>query len=546
MLGKARQYGSHQGQAPHHDPMRQKVNRVSFNIGQRLALGFGILLAMLAAAAFIAALQFKDIGHINERIITLDWRKAEAAGLVNATTRTNARLTMALLITNDADRVQRINQSIDENKRLIDEALATLDQLVYLPKGRELLADIKQKRRLFVASFNKVRGLVSDGQRAQATEVMNNETLPAIDALQAPITALSDFQRQVVTEGNAEVQGRIQQAQTLMYTLAVLGMLAGVFAARLISRSITRPLNQAVDLAQRVAAGDLSSQLDVQGRDELAQLLRALQDMNGSLTQIVSRVRQGSDTISTATSEIASGNLDLSQRTEEQASSLQQIAASLEQLTATVQQNMESGRYANQIASSAADVALKGGGVVSQVVHTMEAINTSSGKIADIIGLIDGIAFQTNILALNAAVEAARAGEQGRGFAVVAAEVRSLAGRSAEAAKEIKSLIETSVGNVQQGCRLVEQAGGTMDEIVVSVRRVADIMSDLTHAAQDQSAGISQISQAMGQMDQVTQGNAALVEQAAAAAQSLEHQARSLVESVNVFKLEDARLLQAA
>ncbi len=546
MLGKTCQHGAHQGQVPHQDPKRQKVNRVSFNIGQRLALGFGIMLAMLAAAAFVAAQQFKDIGHINERIITLDWRKAEAAGLVNATTRTNARLTMALLITDDADRIQRINLSIDQNKRLIDEALATLDQLVYLPKGRALLADIKQKRRHFVASFNKVRGLVSDGQRAQATEVMNNETLPAIDALQAPITALSDFQRQVVTDGNAEVQASIQRAQTLMYTLAALGVLAGVMAARLISRSITRPLNQAVDLAQRVAAGDLSSQVDVRGHDELARLLRALQDMNGSLTQIVSHVRQGSDTISTATSEIASGNLDLSQRTEEQASSLQQIAASLEQLTATVQQNMESGRYANQIASSAADVALKGGGVVSQVVHTMEAINTSSGKIADIIGLIDGIAFQTNILALNAAVEAARAGEQGRGFAVVAAEVRSLAGRSAEAAKEIKSLIDTSVGNVQQGCRLVEQAGSTMDEIVVSVRRVADTMSDLTHAAQDQSAGISQISQAMGQMDQVTQGNAALVEQAAAAAQSLEHQARTLVESVNVFKLEDARLLQAA
>ncbi|WP_290672095.1 methyl-accepting chemotaxis protein [Aquabacterium sp.] len=522
------------------------MKRVSLSIGQRLALGFGLLLAMLALATLIAAHQFNGISRINERIIEQDWRKAEAANLINATTRTNARLTMALLITNDAGQISKINQSIDQNKRLIDEAMATLDHLVYLPKGRALLADIKGKRQHFVASFTKVRKLVADGQRDQATAVMNSETLAAIDDLQAPIAALSELQKQIVTDGNAEAQARIQKAQTLMYTLAVLGVLTGIVAARMISRSITRPLNQAVDLAQRVAAGDLSSQVDVQGHDELARLLRALQDMNGSLTQIVSHVRQGSDTISTATSEIASGNLDLSQRTEEQASSLQEIAASLEQLTATVQQNMESGRYANQIASSAADVALKGGGVVSQVVHTMEAINDSSSKIADIIGLIDGIAFQTNILALNAAVEAARAGEQGRGFAVVASEVRSLAGRSAEAAKEIKSLIETSVGNVQQGCRLVEQAGSTMDEIVVSVRRVADIMGDLTEAAQDQSAGISQISQAMGQMDQVTQGNAALVEQAAAAAQSLEHQARSLVESVNVFKLEDARLLKAA
>ncbi|MBI5927122.1 MAG: MCP four helix bundle domain-containing protein [Aquabacterium sp.] len=522
------------------------MKRISLRIGQRLAIGFGLLLAMLTLATLFAAWQFNSIGQINQRIIEQDWQKAEAANFINATTRTNARLTMALLITDQPSRLADINQRIDQNKALIDGAMARLDKLVYRTDGRALLKDIKDKRRQFVASFSKVRMLVANGQRAQATELMNSETLEAIDALQAPITALSDLQKQIVSESSQLVQGKIQQAQMLMMLLALTGLMAGVAAAQLISRSITRPLDQAVLLAQRVAAGDLSTHIDVQGHDELARLLQALQSMNGSLVQIVRHVRTGSGSISTATSEIASGNMDLSQRTEEQASSLQEIAASLEQLTATVQQNLDSGRYANQIAGSAADVALKGGDVVAQVVQTMDAINESSRKIADIIGIIDGIAFQTNILALNAAVEAARAGEQGRGFAVVASEVRSLAGRSASAAKEIKDLINHSVGNVSEGCKLVEQAGSTMDEIVVSVRRVADIMGDLTSAAKEQSAGISQISQAMGQMDQVTQGNAALVEQAAAAAQSLEHQAKSLVASVDVFKLDESATLLAA
>ena len=522
------------------------MNRISLRIGQRLVLGFGLLLAMLAIATLFAAWQFNDIGQVNQRILDQDWRKAEAANFINATTRTNASLTMALLIADQPARVADINQRINRNKADIDQAMATLDALVSRPAGRTLLSEIKDKRGRFVASFNKVRDLVSQGQLEEARRVMNHETLVAIDALQAPITGLSDLQRQIVTESSQAVQGKIQQARTLMVTLAAAGLLVGVAAARLIARSITGPIDQAVALAQRVAAGDLSTHIDVQGNDELARLLQALQRMNGSLVQIVSNVRTGSTSISTATSEIATGNMDLSQRTEEQASSLQEIAASLEQLTATVQQNLESGHHANRIAASAADVALKGGDVVAQVVQTMDAIHESSRKIADIIGIIDGIAFQTNILALNAAVEAARAGEQGRGFAVVASEVRSLAGRSASAAREIKGLIQQSVGNVSQGCRLVEQAGGTMDEIVVSVRRVADIMHDLTTAAQEQSAGISQINQAMGQMDQVTQGNAALVEEAAAAAQSLAHQARSLVASVDLFKLDEQPALLPA
>jgi len=306
-----------------------------------------------------------------------------------------------------------------------------------------------------------------------------------------------------------------------------------------LTRSITRPLNHAVRLARTVAEGDLTSRIEVSGRDETAELLTALKSMNGNLQNIVHQVRESTETIHTASGEIATGNLDLSSRTEEQASSLEETASAMEQLTSTVRQNADHARQANQLAASASDVAAQGGGVVSDVVQTMGSINESSRKIVDIISVIDGIAFQTNILALNAAVEAARAGEQGRGFAVVASEVRSLAQRSAAAAKEIKGLIDDSVEKVGNGSRLVEQAGITMTEVVDSVRRVTDVVAEISSASQEQSDGIEQVNHAVSQMDQATQQNAALVEQAAAAAQSLRDQANRLSAVVSVFKLDD-------
>ena len=320
-----------------------------------------------------------------------------------------------------------------------------------------------------------------------------------------------------------------------MLTLGGLGVLVGSGLAYWLTVTLTRPIREAVTMARTIASGDLSSTSAPRNQDEGGQLLTALQDMNESLADIVQRVRRGADGMATATSQIAAGNMDLSTRTEQQASALEQTAASMEELADTVKHNFASGQHATELAISAVEVATRGGAVVARVVSTMQAIQLSSNEIADIIGLIDGIAFQTNILALNAAVEAARAGEQGRGFAVVASEVRSLAGRSATAAKQIKDLIGVSVTNVNEGCRLVQQAGGTMDEIVVGVRRVADLMREVTAASQDQTSGIEQVNQAVGQMDQVTQQNAALVEEAAAAAQSLEHQAKSLLQTVNVF-----------
>jgi len=347
--------------------------------------------------------------------------------------------------------------------------------------------------------------------------------------------AADKFRAEIALDAEADYR----EARLTLVVSIVLALILGSIVTYWLVTSITRPLTTAVLIAQTVAAGDLRSQVVVSGKDETAQLLQALKDMNDNLVKIVSEVRSGTDTIATASGEIATGNQDLSSRTEEQAGSLEETAASMEEITATVQKNAENTLQANKLAADASGVALKGGEMVAAVVDTMSAIEQSSHKIVDIIGVIDGIAFQTNILALNAAVEAARAGEQGRGFAVVASEVRTLAQRSATAAKEIKELIGDSVGKISTGTNLVGNAGQTMQEIVVAVAQVAAIMDEITRANREQSAGIDEVNRAVVQMDMVTQQNAALVEQAAAAAESLQDQADSLARAVSVFKLRD-------
>ena len=370
-----------------------------------------------------------------------------------------------------------------------------------------------------------------------ATHELQTVTLVQLALISQYCQDLSDLQNRLAQEDGAQAVAAADWARWIVIATGLIAAALGMGLAWVIPRSITRPLVQAVGVAQSVAQGQLGNAMAIDRSDETGDLLQTLQAMDQSLVQIVTNVRQGSDAIATATTQIATGNLDLSGRTEEQASALEQTTAAMHELSGTVAQNYESVKQASALAETAAQVAMRGGKVVAEVVDTMEAINTSSRKIADIIGIIDSIAFQTNILALNAAVEAARAGEQGRGFAVVASEVRALAGRSADAAKEIKQLISSSVERVGKGTELVNTAGQTMEEAVAAIQRVTTLMTDISAASAEQSSGMGQIGEAVQHLDQTTQQNVALVEELSAAARSLQDQARQQVRTIGVFTL---------
>ncbi|RYE95339.1 MAG: HAMP domain-containing protein, partial [Oxalobacteraceae bacterium] len=426
-----------------------------------------------------------------------------------------------------------VKQSQDLKKRI--------DEMVSSDEERALFARLANVSKLYLSTRADIMKAKEAGSQEEANKHFEQGFLPVSKEYESIVQQLLDLQRKSIDASAQQVDAIAASSRNLLVALAGFVLALSLLCAWRLTVGITRPIGKAAAMARRIADGDLSQDasivVDRTSRDESGQLLLALADMNANLLRIVAQVRTGTETIATASGEIAAGNLDLSARTEQQAGSLEETASSMEELTATVKQNAENARQANQLAISAADVAARGGAVVSEVVVTMESINAASRKIVDIIGVIDGIAFQTNILALNAAVEAARAGEEGRGFAVVASEVRSLAQRSAAAAKEIKDLIGDSVDKVGAGSALVNQAGATMNDVVTSIRRVTDIMAEISAASHEQSAGIEQVNHAIAQMDQVTQQNAALVEEAAAAADSMREQSRQLTLTVSTFRL---------
>jgi methyl-accepting chemotaxis protein-1 (serine sensor receptor) len=518
------------------------MNLRNMSIRTRLSLGFGCLALMVLLVAGYALMllveantQFTSFTKgLNARATmtaqvraAVDERAIAARNLVLVTKATDLAM--------EKEAVVKAHKAVQDNLGALQKMMATSSDVT--EQGRQLVAEIAKVEQAYGPVALAIVDLALNNKREEAITRMNDECRPLLAALIKATNAYvqSADSRTHVLEDSSQTE--FLEHRNLMAGLCIVAVALAVLMGWLITRSVIVPLNQAVAATDRIASGDLSAPIGVFSTDETGQLLNGLQRMQQSLADTVTSVRDSAENVSLASSEIAKGNNDLSERTEQQASALEQTAASMEQLGSTVHHNAENARQAGQLAAAASAVAVKGGDVVSQVVETMKGINDSSRQIADIISVIDGIAFQTNILALNAAVEAARAGEQGRGFAVVASEVRSLAGRSAQAAKEIKELISASVERVGQGSTLVDQAGITMQEIVASVKRVSDIMGEISAASSEQSTGVAQVGDAVNQMDQATQQNAALVEESAAAASRLNSQAAELVQAVAVFRL---------
>jgi methyl-accepting chemotaxis protein len=506
----------------------------------RLLLGFMAMLLMTALLVGIGGFGLsaaqKGLHGITQELIPANNIAVSARSRLIEGQAASAALVASIFSIDD---MKRAKTAWDASQQALDKAMSDFASRAKSPKS---LADLKTFAG-HIAEYRKavepVAAKLQANGYADAQEAFAD--MKAADKAYEPAAALlSGIEATLANTSSTvfqDVNGLINTIFTTLLLAFAVCCVLGLLLAQVLSQSVVAPLNVARDFAQRIAAGDLSNPPPLSGRDEATDMMRALSDMQGSLARIVGDVRESAESIQVASSEVASGNLDLSQRTEQTASNLQQAASSMSELTGTVSQSADSAGTAKQLAGTAAETALRGGEVVARVVSTMDEINSSSKRINDIIGVIDGIAFQTNILALNAAVEAARAGEQGRGFAVVASEVRSLAQRSAGAAKEIKSLIATSVDKVEVGTQLVSNAGSTMSEIVASVQRVADIIGEISTSASEQSLGISQVNGTVTELDQMTQQNAALVEQSAAAAQSLKEQAVRLSGLMSRFKL---------
>ncbi|SDH05045.1 MULTISPECIES: methyl-accepting chemotaxis protein [unclassified Duganella] len=519
------------------------MNLAKMKVGTRLGLGFALVLVFLVAVTAVGILRMAQIQNRLDHVISvnnvvsrlvLDMRN-------NVAERVNSLRVLTMIadpadMESDMNRIKELSGKYTEYQTKLSAQFA----IEATPEEKALLNTVKEAEATAMPAIAKASELWLSSKAEEATRVLVKEIRPAQKKWMTALDQLGALEDKMNAQMQVDAASGFSSARTFMIIMGLLAVAISVAAAVVITRSLQKQLGGEPDytssIAGAIAGGDLSISINTTGADKNS-LVFEMREMRNSLRDIVSQVRTGTETIGTASREIAAGNVDLSSRTEMQASSLEKTASAMDELTSTVKQNADNAREANQLASAASDVAVKGGQVVSQVVDTMSSIDASAKKIVDIIGVIDGIAFQTNILALNAAVEAARAGEQGRGFAVVASEVRNLAQRSAGAAKEIKMLIDDSVEKVGAGTKLVGQAGVTMDEVVTSVRRVTDIMSEIANASQEQSAGIAQVNQSIIEMDSMTQQNAALVEEAAAAAQSLQDQAGELARVVSIFKL---------
>jgi len=512
------------------------MNVQNIKVSARLIIGFGVVVAMLL---LVAAINFFSLRGLNNEItlITDDRmvKAAEVSKAKDAASQTVLRLQRAV-ITGRAEDVETMKAGVLEASKATSQRLERVDRMITSAHGRELFNALVEARGRNTAARNAAIRLLTAGKVDEARAQVTGPVAEAQVKYFAALDALVAYQFELADESAKEAHATYDRAIAVSFGATLAAVLLAIAAMLVITRSVTKPLGHALEAMKALEQGDLAHPVDAVGRDEIATLMLAVQAAFAKLSALANGIKESVDVIRTASGEIAAGSTDLSSRTEQQAASLEETAASMEELTATVKQNAENAKQASGLADNAGAVANEGTAIVGQVVETMTGIEQSSAKIAEIIGMIEGIAFQTNILALNAAVEAARAGEQGRGFAVVASEVRSLAQRSSAAAKEIKDLIETSGNRVQAGTELVARAGETMQRVGTAIQRVTDIMGEIASASNEQSRGIEQVNQAISQMDEVTQQNAALVEEAAAAAGSMEDQAKHLSAAVAVFR----------
>jgi len=518
----------------------------NWKVGTRFAAGFGVVLLMMAIVAAMGIWRLQSVAEATNAMMQMPLAKERLISDWYSNISTSITRTTAIARSTDLGLAGYFETATSDAAKNAAALQAKVQRLLSTPEEQKLFADIDANRKAYHEAGDSILALRGEGKLFQAKNAFEKNYLPSAARYQASVDKLLRLQRQGIDGVAGSIDATYRSSRLALLALSAAAVLFGIAAAIVLTRSLLRQLGgepaYAVRVADRIAAGDLTETIRLADNDENS-LMHAMKTMQANLARSVDHIKQSAETIGTASKEISVGNLNLSSRTERQAGSLQETASVMQQLTSAVKKNAESALHANQLAASASQVAIAGGNAVNQMVGTMATINESSRKIVDIISVINGIAFQTNILALNAAVEAARAGEQGRGFAVVATEVRALAQRSAGAAKEIKSLIDDSVGKIVSGRTLVEEAGATIGQVVDSIRTLSDFVADISNASLEQSTGIEQVNQAIMQMDDVTQHNAALVEEATAAAQSLLDQAGSLVTVVNTFKLSSSREL---